>query len=189
MLDATFDHVLPLALERMPRTIDALTKAIIGKYFNLDVVGSVLKYKGPVIITRRTRDEMMGSLPRNRANVIVREIVSSRYRTYPVIDEKTLSEWLVNPEGIESGIGYSHTDGDIVGRCCKIIYNVFMSDHESLRDETLNGMTSLERKYVTIFLARWHLVDVESTHCDPLPVSKWRHPTTLFDHVLRISHM
>eukprot|EP01135_Chromosphaera_perkinsii_P010820 Nk52_evm15s2241 gene=Nk52_evmTU15s2241 len=183
ILDATFDHVLPLALERMPKSIDGLTKAIIAGYFNLDVIGNILSFKGPVIVTRRTRDEMMGVRPYNRANVIIREIVRSRYKKYPVVDDEVLQRWLAEPEQCESSIGYSHTDADIVGRCCSVLFSVFVSGSDSVREETLNAMTSLERKFVTIFLARWHLVDIESTHCDPLPISKWRHPESLNDYL------
>lgn len=59
ILDATFDHVLPLAANVMPTSWNSLVAATIGHYMNLNVAEQIIKYPGPVLLVRRVRDEII----------------------------------------------------------------------------------------------------------------------------------
>lgn len=59
ILDATFDDLLPLAQNQMPRSWSLLVKEVIRTYVDLDVGHLLTKYKGPLQIIRRTEDEVI----------------------------------------------------------------------------------------------------------------------------------
>lgn len=92
VLDATFDDVLPLAISRMPRPLESLVRATVRDHLNLNVaeqlVRSILnvlfsfskflliafnpvlfyRYHGPVLLIRRTDDEMVCVVTENTEN-------------------------------------------------------------------------------------------------------------------------
>lgn len=59
MLDATFDHVLPLATNVMPTSWKSLVATTVKHNLNLNVAEQLIKYNGPVVLFRRTRDEVI----------------------------------------------------------------------------------------------------------------------------------
>ena len=59
VLDATFDHVLPLAANVMPASWKPLVAATIRHELNLSVAEQIVKYPGPVVLFRRSRDEII----------------------------------------------------------------------------------------------------------------------------------
>ncbi len=84
VLDATFDHVLPLAIPRMPAILEPVVRVAIRDNVNLAVSDQVRKYHGPVRFIRRTNDEMITTddtnpTMSNRANNLLYDVLSSRY--------------------------------------------------------------------------------------------------------------
>ena len=61
ILDATFDDLLQLALPRMPDSISNIVKIAIRDYVNLNNTDLVNKYLGPILLVRRTEDEVICS--------------------------------------------------------------------------------------------------------------------------------
>ena len=59
ILDATFDHVLPLAANVMPVSWKPLVAATIKHQLNLSVADQIVKYPGPIRLFRRSRDEII----------------------------------------------------------------------------------------------------------------------------------
>lgn len=59
MLDATFDSVLPLAINVMPSSWKPLVVSIVKNHLNLNVADQLVKYPGPILLFRRTRDEII----------------------------------------------------------------------------------------------------------------------------------
>lgn len=59
MLDATFDDVLHLAIPRMPSSISGIVRIAIRDYVNLNNIDLINQYPGPVLLIRRTEDEMI----------------------------------------------------------------------------------------------------------------------------------
>ena len=61
MLDATFDHVLPLAIPRMPAALESVVRVAIHDNVNLAVADQVARFPGPVRLIRRSSDEMIST--------------------------------------------------------------------------------------------------------------------------------
>ena len=84
ILDATFDHVLPLAIPRMPAALEGVVRVAIHDNVNLAVADQVARFPGPVRLIRRSSDEMISTdesnaLTTNRGNFLLRDILSRRY--------------------------------------------------------------------------------------------------------------
>lgn len=59
ILDATFDDILPLALPRMPESFSSIVRIAVREYVNLHNAELIKQYKGPVMLVRRTEDEII----------------------------------------------------------------------------------------------------------------------------------
>ncbi|KAA0194695.1 hypothetical protein HAZT_HAZT006410 [Hyalella azteca] len=59
ILDATFDHVLPLAIPHMPAFMSGLVKTVIETRFNLCNGEQASRYFGPITLVRRRSDEII----------------------------------------------------------------------------------------------------------------------------------
>lgn len=59
LLDATFDDVLQLALPRMPDSLAGIVRIAIRQYMNLNNTELMSHYSGPVLLVRRTEDEVI----------------------------------------------------------------------------------------------------------------------------------
>ena len=59
ILDATFDHVYPLAANVMPNSWKPLVSATVKHQLNLSVAEQIMRYPGPVLLFRRSRDEII----------------------------------------------------------------------------------------------------------------------------------
>jgi len=58
-LDATFDDIMALAVLRMPSVLEPLVRKTIRDYINLNNYQQLSKYSGPVLLIRRTDDEVI----------------------------------------------------------------------------------------------------------------------------------
>merc|ERR1719317_1298596 len=61
ILDATFDHLEPLAIPRMPAAMSPLVSRAVNKFINLNVAEQVSAFPEPVRLIRRNRDEMIST--------------------------------------------------------------------------------------------------------------------------------
>lgn len=59
ILDATFDHVFPLAANVMPSSWKSVVASTVKYELNLNVAEQLIKYPGPVLLFRRMRDEVI----------------------------------------------------------------------------------------------------------------------------------
>lgn len=59
ILDATFDDILPLALPRMPESFSSIVRIAVREYMNLHHSELIKQFKGPVMLIRRTEDEII----------------------------------------------------------------------------------------------------------------------------------
>lgn len=66
-MDASFDDLLPLAENQMPKSWNLLVKEVIRSYVDLNIGNLLVKYTGAVQLVRRTEDEVicirLGNLP------------------------------------------------------------------------------------------------------------------------------
>lgn len=59
VLDATFDDILYLALPRMPESLSSIVRIAIRDYCNLNNNDLITQFNGPVLMIRRTEDEVI----------------------------------------------------------------------------------------------------------------------------------
>ena len=84
VLDATFDHITPLAGSVLPNFLLPLGKKLINHGWNLDVDKEVQSYEGKILFYRRLRDEIIspGGPMRpdlNRANFLVMNYLVKKF--------------------------------------------------------------------------------------------------------------
>ncbi|KNC87051.1 hypothetical protein, variant [Sphaeroforma arctica JP610] len=185
VLDATFDHVLPLALGRMPQWMSSLTRSTIGTWLNLDVAAGVKNYPGPIRFIRRRQDEMisskLGDLSSNRGNFLITEVLEHRYPhiirrdymlallghcdaiTTPAVDDPAVKEVLVSISSWSSEDSENYSE-----------------KWNKLLQETSDKLDLKQVAVINKWLLCVHLDDLNTKHCVPYPSSRWREPKFRF---------
>lgn len=173
ILDATFDHVLPLAANVMPVSWKPLVAATIKHQLNLSVADQIVKYPGPIRLFRRSRDEIIslepGSLTSNRGNDLLLKVLKFRFPN--VVDEVTapvLRDWMAADPTERQSLLTRH---DVVDATCCRQLQTFIAQHSNSFPMTELGrdFTEREKTQMTLHLAGRYMVDFDSNHCTPLP--------------------
>uniref|UniRef100_A0A8C5HEQ3 Protein ABHD16A-like n=1 Tax=Gouania willdenowi TaxID=441366 RepID=A0A8C5HEQ3_GOUWI len=185
VLDASFDDLLPLALKVMPDSWRPLVQHTVRQYMNLNNADQVLKYQGPVLLIRRTKDEIITTtgpedIMSNRGNDLLLKLL--QYRRYPKImtDEgiRVTRQWLGASNHLEEASVYSGYEVD--DEWCESVLQSYQAD----RDVTFpwsvgEDMTMEGRRQLALFLAQKYMRNFESTHCTPLPAAEFHPPWRL----------
>ena len=84
VLDATFDDVVDLAVAKLPGSWKPLVIDAVTTYFNLNISEQLKYYNGPVLVVRRTLDEIINTNPdepikTNRSNDIIVKLFRTRF--------------------------------------------------------------------------------------------------------------
>jgi hypothetical protein len=83
VIDATFDDILPLAINHMPHWWETIVRLAIREHVNLNVFEHLSKYPGPILLIRRTEDEVIclreNDLFSNRGNNLLIKLLRNRY--------------------------------------------------------------------------------------------------------------
>ncbi|CAF1108551.1 unnamed protein product, partial [Didymodactylos carnosus] len=83
VLDAVFDDVLPLAQRAMPEMLSTFVEKTVRCYLDLNNAKLVKMYNGSFYLIRRTRDEIISTIPgvidSNRGNELIIEVLKYRY--------------------------------------------------------------------------------------------------------------
>jgi len=172
ILDATFDHLEPLAIPRMPAAMSPLVSRAVNKFINLNVAEQVAAFPGPVRLIRRNRDEMIstteGELWSNRGNALLEAVLRSRY------------PGLASQEALEQLAGVLYYPGALEaagGQVGEDAYNALVAAQwESLGAEMGGELSTEEKAIVLGFIASKIMTEVDTTHCTPLPTSQFLEP-------------
>uniref|UniRef100_A0A665VY33 AB hydrolase-1 domain-containing protein n=1 Tax=Echeneis naucrates TaxID=173247 RepID=A0A665VY33_ECHNA len=176
VLDASFDDLLPLALKVMPDSWRPLVQHTVRQYMNLNNAEQLLKYQGPVLLIRRTRDEIITTagpedVMSNRGNNLLLKLLQFRYPKI-MTDEglRAVREWLGASNHLEDASVYSGYEVDDDW----FLHFLFTAlPHLSFSippPSPLSFSLSKARKYMRNF---------ETTHCTPLPASEFHSPWRL----------
>nr|CAH0103169.1 unnamed protein product [Daphnia galeata] len=186
MLDATFDHVLPLAANVMPASWNSIVTTTVKYNLNLNVAEQLIKYNGPVILLRRMRDEVIalepGTLSTNRGNNLLIKLL--KFRFPKIIDPTTvpvLRMWLNADKAERKEI---MKKPEFTNCTCPKLFKQLEEKLKSYIEENSNSFpmligqnwTEKEKSQMTIFLASRYMMDFDGTHCTPLPVEMFRPP-------------
>nr|XP_056701275.1 protein ABHD16B-like [Euleptes europaea] len=191
VLDATFDDLLPLALNVMPKSWKKLVVRTVKGHFNLNVGEQLCKYMGPVLLIRRTKDEVITTCPDvddqianlrcNRANELLVQLLEHRYPD------------VMSPEGVAAVHNWLRAANP---RQEKVVCRRYKVDEEwclkELQDyKSSRGLdvgfpwrvgtflTSKEKQRMAVFLAKKHMKNVEATHWSLLKPDDFQMPWKL----------
>lgn len=169
VLDASFDHIQPLALSHMPRSWRWLIDLAIPNHLNLNNAQLLCKYPGKIQLVRRLKDETISTsessqLESNRGNNLLMEIFTHRYPHLMNSDGiKALKLWLSADKLLQGVLLKSYE----IGEDTVSIEN--NSNNETFPSEFGADMENELKEKALICLAREHMTDFDSTHCTHLP--------------------
>uniref|UniRef100_A0AAX7TKC9 Monoacylglycerol lipase ABHD16A n=1 Tax=Astatotilapia calliptera TaxID=8154 RepID=A0AAX7TKC9_ASTCA len=184
VLDASFDDLLPLALKVMPDSWRPLVQHTVRQYMNLNNAAQVLKYQGPVLLIRRTRDEIITTtgpedIMSNRGNDLLLKLLQFRYPKI-MTDEgiRVVRQWLGASSPLEEASVYSGYEVD--DDWCVSVLQSYQADRDvSFPWSVGEDMTLEGRRQLALFLARKYMRNFEATHCTPLPAIEFHPPWRL----------
>ncbi|VVC28750.1 Alpha/beta hydrolase fold-1,Alpha/Beta hydrolase fold [Cinara cedri] len=174
ILDATFDDLVPLAIPRMPSIVENLVILCVREFTNLHVAENINQYHGPVLLIRRSNDEIIAIDPQNvssnRGNHLLESLLENRYpKLFTEESRLVLWNWLstsgeqqkqlLNQYGVDS----------------KEQTNSFPSVTGNHPSNLGDGWSDQNKINMLLYLANRYMKDFNSTHCTPLPVEYFRY--------------
>ncbi|XP_014277895.1 phosphatidylserine lipase ABHD16A [Halyomorpha halys] len=170
VLDATFDDVLPLALNQMPNFLDSIVRVTIRSYADLNVARLLLNYPGLIKLIRRADDEIISIIPgdisTNRGNDLLKKVMKRRYPN--IISDEVLTEWLSKTGSEQRRVA---DENNVNLSLSRQMIDSYIYDHGPSFPFTELGknMDDDIKAQLTIYLAGEYMKDYASTHCVPLP--------------------
>ncbi|XP_067865569.1 phosphatidylserine lipase ABHD16A isoform X2 [Heterodontus francisci] len=184
VLDASFDDLVPLALKVMPESCRGLVTRTVRDYLNLNNADQLCKYQGPVLLIRRTKDEIITTtvpedIMSNRGNDLLLKLLQFRYPKV-MADEgiRVVRECLSASNPLQETALYSRYEVD--DDWCTSVLQSYKSEHGEVFPWTVGeDMTSEGRRQLAIFLAHKYMKNFDATHCTPLPSHEFTLPWSL----------
>jgi len=183
IIDASFDHILPLAKNAFPRFFYPFIELGIRQHFDLDNSKHLAHYNGPILLIRRSQDEVIAtdpynSPPTNRANFLLIDLLKQRFPS--LVDDRAvrlIREYLGGNERYQKGVlrRYSVNEND----CLKLLLDYFHTHRTAYPVEIGPELDFVTREQLVLYLASKHLIDFDATHCSPLPPRYIQRPWNL----------
>ncbi|XP_067830044.1 phosphatidylserine lipase ABHD16A isoform X2 [Heptranchias perlo] len=184
VLDASFDDLVPLALKVMPESCRGLVTRTVRDYLNLNNAEQLCKYQGPVLLIRRTKDEIITTtvpedIMSNRGNDLLLKLLQFRYPKVMAEEGiRVVREWLSASNPLQETSLYSQYEVD--DDWCTSVLQSYKSEHGDTFPWTVGEDMTLEgRRQLAIFLAHKHMKNFDATHCTPLPSFEFTLPWSL----------
>uniref|UniRef100_A0AAY4AFN4 Monoacylglycerol lipase ABHD16A n=1 Tax=Denticeps clupeoides TaxID=299321 RepID=A0AAY4AFN4_9TELE len=184
VLDASFDDLLPLALKVMPDSWRPLVTHTVRQYMNLNNAEQLCKYHGPILLIRRTKDEIITTtgpedIMSNRGNDLLLKLLQFRYPKV-MTDEgiRAVRHWLGATNHVEQASVYSSYEVD--DDWCTSVMQSYQTERETMYPWSVGeDMAPEARRQLALFLAQKYLRNFETTHCTPLPSTEFQDPWRL----------
>lgn len=155
------------------------------EHLNLNVAQLLSRYQGPLLLIRRTKDEMITTvdasvLSSNRGNDLVITLLQHRYPC--VVDELSVPyvrEWLAADTVTQASMRLTYeVNDDVITRLIQrhnTPSTTITTTYPSLIGE---GLSEQQKIQLALFLVSKYLEDYDSTHCSPLPAIYFHEPWT-----------
>lgn len=191
ILDASFDGLLPLATKVITKSWRKLVVKTVLEHFNLNVVEQLCKYPGPVLLIRRTLDEITSTqfsledhLPvvkTNRANELLLQLLRCRYPDLMAEEEDTVLQWLAADNRSVEALIYHCIYKVDEGWCQHALesYKAGLGPNGQFPWRIGENLPSGRKKQLALFLAQKHMRNVETTHGRTLPTEEFQMPWKL----------
>ncbi|XP_065324478.1 phosphatidylserine lipase ABHD16A-like isoform X2 [Gordionus sp. m RMFG-2023] len=176
ILDAAFDDILPLAINRMPTAIENLVTFTIRKYIDLRTLQFLIKNPSKnIIFIRRTQDEIMnmidGDVSSNRINNLVLKIFKYRYPHVFTSDvlcavRSVLCNQTDSQNAVTSTV-YKGSFSTLTPDLAQLNGNLYsIGEFPSPLGTDLRKEQKLD---FALDLVRKYLFDYQGSHCEPIP--------------------
>nr|KAF6461300.1 abhydrolase domain containing 16A, phospholipase [Molossus molossus] len=181
ILDASFDDLVPLALKVMPESWRGLVTRTVRQHLNLNNSEQLCRYQGPVLLIRRTKDEIITTtvpedIMSNRGNDLLLKLLQHRYpRVMAEEGLRVVKQWLEASSQLEEASIYSRWE--VEEDWCLSVLRSYQAEHGPDFPWSVGEDVSVHgRQQLALFLAQKHLHNFEATHCTPLPVQYFQMP-------------
>lgn len=183
VIDASFDHILPLARGIFPGFMYPFVEMAIKQHFDLDNSRHLKQYQGPILLIRRSQDEVIASdpynsPPTNRANQLLIDVMKQRF---PLLtDERAvaiLREYLGGNARYQEGVLKRYSVNN--NSCLRLLLDHMHSNQTSYPINIGPALDNATRDQLVLFLASKYLIDYDSVHCAPLPARYFSRPWNL----------
>uniref|UniRef100_A0A8J9E6A6 Phosphatidylserine lipase ABHD16A n=1 Tax=Pongo abelii TaxID=9601 RepID=A0A8J9E6A6_PONAB len=181
ILDASFDDLVPLALKVMPDSWRGLVTRTVRQHLNLNNAEQLCRYQGPVLLIRRTKDEIITTtvpedIMSNRGNDLLLKLLQHRYpRVMAEEGLRVVRQWLEASSQLEEASIYSQWE--VEEDWCLSVLRSYQAEHgPDFPWSVGEDMSADGRRQLALFLARKHLHNFEATHCTPLPAQNFQMP-------------
>uniref|UniRef100_A0A673YGD6 Abhydrolase domain containing 16A, phospholipase n=1 Tax=Salmo trutta TaxID=8032 RepID=A0A673YGD6_SALTR len=168
VLDASFDDLLPLALKVMPDSWRPLVTHTVRQYMNLNSAEQLCKYQGPVLLIRRTKDEIITTtgpedIMSNRGNNLLLKLLQFRYPKVMTDDGvRAVRAWLAASNPVEEAAVYSSYEVD--DDWCVSVLQSYKTERDVFFPWSVGEDMTLEgRRQLALFLVRNNFI----FHCPP----------------------
>ncbi|XP_073405085.1 phosphatidylserine lipase ABHD16A isoform X1 [Dendrobates tinctorius] len=184
VLDASFDDLVPLALKVMPESWRGLVTRTVRKYLNLNNAEQLCRYQGPVLLIRRTKDEIITTtspedVASNRGNDLLLSLLQHRFPNVMTEDgRRAVRLWLSTstPEDADSVLSQYGVEEDW---CLSVLQSYKAENLEQYPWSVGEEMSTEGRQQLALYLAQKYLSSFEATHCTPLPASFFQMPWSI----------
>ena len=193
VIDASFDHILPLARNIFPGVLFPFIQLAIKQHFDLDNSKHLAHYTGPILLIRRSQDEVIStdpynSPPHNRANYLLIDLLKQRFPA--LMDERAVRlvrEYLGGNERYQSGVLRRYSVND--NNCLRLLLDHFHTHRTAYPVEIGPDLDITTRDQLALYLASKHMIDYDSVHCAPLPARYLQKPWNLIGIALNTSNL
>ncbi|XP_070101396.1 phosphatidylserine lipase ABHD16A isoform X2 [Equus przewalskii] len=181
ILDASFDDLVPLALKVMPDSWRGLVTRTVRQHLNLNNAEQLCRYQGPVLLIRRTKDEIITTtvpedIMSNRGNDLLLKLLQHRYPRV-MADEglRVVRQWLEASSQLEEASIYSRWE--VEEDWCLSVLRSYQAEHgPDFPWSVGEDMSADGRRQLALFLAQKHLQNFEASHCTPFPAQNFQMP-------------
>nr|XP_058932286.1 phosphatidylserine lipase ABHD16A isoform X2 [Kogia breviceps] len=181
ILDASFDDLVPLALKVMPDSWRGLVTRTVRQHLNLNNAEQLCRYQGPVLLIRRTKDEIITTtvpedIMSNRGNDLLLKLLQHRYpRVMAEEGLQAVRQWLEASSQLEEASIFSRWE--VEEDWCLSVLHSYQAEHGPEFPWSVGeDMSPDGRRQLALFLAQKHLHNFEATHCTPLPAQNFQMP-------------
>ncbi|XP_068106507.1 phosphatidylserine lipase ABHD16A isoform X2 [Hyperolius riggenbachi] len=157
-----------------------LVTRTVRKYLNLNNSEQLCRYQGPVLLIRRTNDEIITTtqedISSNRGNDLLLSLLQSRYPNVMTEEgRRAVRLWLAaaTPEQEASVLSQYGVEEDW---CLSVLQSYKAESSGGFPWSVGEEMNVEGRQQLALYLAQKHLQNFEATHCTPLPPNAFHLP-------------
>ncbi|KAL7986356.1 hypothetical protein Chor_011522 [Crotalus horridus] len=157
ILDASFDDLVPLALKVMPESWRSLVTRTVRQHLNLNNAEQLCRYQGPVLLVRRTKDEIITTtvpedIMSNRGNDLLLKLLQHRYPKIMTEEGiRIVREWLEASTPMEEASIYSRYEVED-DWCLSVLKSYQAEDNDEFPWSVGEDMTLDGRRQLALFL-------------------------------------